>query len=80
MHQGASTVKWIADPCLVLYESDLKLYFNFEFCEGKFHRHLRNMFCKAKQIMLTKQFQEKSSYLKDNAHGVQVGDIEQATI
>ena len=33
---GASTVKWTCpDPCLVLSESDSKLYTNFEFCEEK---------------------------------------------
>ena len=33
---GASTVKWTnLDPCLMLSESDSKLYTNFEFGEEK---------------------------------------------
>ena len=39
---GASMVKWTArNPCLVLSESDSKLYTSFKFCEEKNHRHLR---------------------------------------
>ena len=39
---GASMVKWIAhDPCLVLSDSDSKLYTNFEFCKER-NRNLKN--------------------------------------
>ena len=31
VHEGASMVKWIANPCLMLSESDSKLYTNFVF-------------------------------------------------
>ena len=37
---GASTMKWTTpDPFLVLNECVSKLCTNFEFCEGKNHRH-----------------------------------------
>jgi hypothetical protein len=33
-------MKWTTlDLCLVLSESDVKLYATFEFCEGKNHTH-----------------------------------------
>ena len=36
----ARMVKWtILDPCLVLSESDSKLYTNFDFVKEKNHRH-----------------------------------------
>ena len=49
---GASMVKYtIALLCIGSSESDLKLYNNFEFCEGKVHKHLRK-----KSIYKAKQF------------------------
>ena len=52
-------------PCIGLSESDSKLYTNFEFCEGKNHKHLKNtLIYKAKQFMLTIVFQEKSTYFR----------------
>ena len=49
-------VKWTApDPCLVLSESGSILCTNFEFCEEKNHRHLKNILIyKAKQFIMTK--------------------------
>ena len=39
--EGASMVKWtILDPCLVLSESDSKLYTDFDFVKEKNSRHL----------------------------------------
>ena len=61
---GASTVKYTTlVPCIGLSENDLKLYTNFECCEGKFHKHLKiTLIYKAKQFMLTIKIQEKSTY------------------
>ena len=79
---SASTIKWTAlDPCLVFSESNSKLYTRFKFCEGENHRHFKNILIyKAKQIMLTKNFQESLHILKDNASVVQVGYIEQVIV
>ena len=53
----------------------------FEFCEGKNHRHLeKKMIYKAKQFMMTKEFQKSLHILEDGARGVQVGDIEQVIV
>ena len=56
--------------------SDLKLYTNFEFCEGKIHAHFKNIpIYKAKQIMMIKIISKKSLHiLEDNTSGVQVSD------
>ena len=41
-------------PCIGLSESDSKLYTNFNFCEGKNHKQLKNtLIYKAKQFVLT---------------------------
>jgi hypothetical protein len=63
-------------------DGDSKLYTDFEFCEGKNHRHFENMLIyKAKQIMMTKINSKKSLHvLEDDASGVQVGDIEQVAV
>ena len=55
---GANMVKYITPlPYTCLSESVSKLYTNFEFCEGKNHKHLKNtLIYKAKQFMLTKLF------------------------
>jgi hypothetical protein len=54
--------------CIGLNESDSKLYIDFEVCEGKSHKQLKNILIyKAKQFMLTKQF-----WKKDGASRVQV--------
>jgi hypothetical protein len=49
-------VKWITpNPCLVLSESDSKLYTNLEWCEEKNHRHIKRILIyKAKQYMMKK--------------------------
>ena len=79
---GASTVKWIApDPCPILNQSGSKLYTNFKFCEENNHNLFRNILIyKAKQFMTTNQFQEKCTYFRDDASGVQVGDIEHVVV
>ena len=66
LNLGASMVKWTnPDPCLVLSESDSILCTNFEFCEEKSHRHLKNLLIyKFKQFMMTKKIQGKSTYLR----------------
>ena len=44
MLRVAGTIKWTTlDPCLVFSESDSKLYTNFEACEEKNLRHLKNI-------------------------------------
>ena len=43
------------DPCLVLSESDSKLYSNFEYCEERNHRHWKNILIyKARHFSMTK--------------------------
>jgi hypothetical protein len=80
--EGASTVKWIApDPCLVLSESDSKLYSNFELCEEKILDTSRNIGLQSQAIYDDKNNSKKSLHiLKDTASGVHVGGIEQATL
>jgi hypothetical protein len=76
-------VKWTApDPNLVFNESNSKLYTNFEFCEGKNHRHFKNIpIYKAKPIMMTKKNSKKIMRIfEGGASGVQVGDIEQVIV
>ena len=52
-------------PCIDLSGSDSKLYNDFEFCEGKNHKHLKNtLVYKGEQFILTKRFQEKSTYYR----------------
>ena len=64
LYMGASMVKWTTpNPCLVLSESDLKLYTNLELCEEINHRHIKRIY-KAKQYMMTKNFQEKPTYFR----------------
>ena len=52
---GASTLKWTyPDPCLVLSESDLKLYTNLEFSEEINSSYFMNILTyKAKKPMIT---------------------------
>ena len=46
--------------CIGLSESDSKLYPNFEFCEGKNHKLLKNtLIYKIKKFMLTKKKKKK---------------------
>jgi hypothetical protein len=48
------------DPCLVLSESDSKLYNNFEFFDEKYYKYLSNIFIyKAKHLMMTKKIPRK---------------------
>jgi hypothetical protein len=63
---GASTYEYTTPlPCVGLGESDSKLYTNFEFCEEKNKKQLKNILIyKAKQFMLPNVFQEKSTYLR----------------
>ena len=58
-------------------ESDSKLYTNFEFCEEKNHRDIKNIpIYKAKQIVMTKKNSKKNLHIfEGGASGVQVGDI-----
>ena len=54
---------------------------NLNFVKKKIHRHFLNIFIyMAKQFMMTKKIQVKSTFLEDGASGVQVGDIGQVTI
>ena len=56
MHLGASRVKWTThDPCLVLSETELILYTNFEVCDEKNHRHFKNILRTNLLIMITKK-------------------------
>jgi hypothetical protein len=67
---GASMVKDISPlPCIGLGESDSTLHTNFEFCEGKNHKHLKNtLIYKAKQFVLTKKIPRKNlRILEDGA-------------
>ena len=42
-------------PCIGLSNIDSKLYTNFDFYEGKYHKHSKNtLMYKAKEFMLTK--------------------------
>jgi hypothetical protein len=44
------------DPCLVLSESDSKLYTNFEFCEQKHHRYfIKILLYTTQQIVMTRK-------------------------
>ena len=79
MHVGASTEKvdnlWSR---MVFNEGDSNLYTNFEFCDEINHRHFKNILIyKAKQMLMTKWFREKSTYFRS---GVQVNDIEHVTV
>ena len=61
-----------------LSETNSKLYTNFEFCEGKNHKHFKNtLIYKAKQKILTKKFKKNLHILKDGASGVQVSGTKQ---
>jgi hypothetical protein len=57
---GAITVKWIVpNMCLVLGESDSKLYAKFVFCKENY-RHFKNkLLYKAKKIMMTEKIIRK---------------------
>ena len=66
-YEGASTIKWTTPyPCLVLTESDLILCPNFKLFWRKIHRHFKYILLiyKAKQFMMTKESQEKSTYFR----------------
>ena len=82
-YKGASTVNWTTpNTCLVLSESDPKLYTNFEVCEEKdpwtFKKHID---LQSQAIYDDKNDSKKSLHiLEDSASGVQVGDIEQAIV
>jgi hypothetical protein len=56
-----SMVKYTTSlPCIGLRESGSKPYTNFDFCEGKNHKHLNiTLHYKAKQFMLTNYFSRK---------------------
>ena len=58
---GASKVKWTThDPCLVFSECVSVLYTNFEFYEGKNHKHFKSkLIYKAKHITMTKNIPRK---------------------
>jgi hypothetical protein len=61
---GTSSVKYKTPlPCISLSESDTKIYYKFEFCEGKHHKHLRNtLIYKAKQFKLPNVFFSRKVY------------------
>ena len=67
-------------PCISFSESDLNLYTNVEFCEGKDHKDFKStLIYNVKQFMLI--FSPRKVYiLEDGASGVQVGDIEQVIV
>jgi hypothetical protein len=74
--KGASMVKYTTPLSSInLNESDTKLYTNFEFCEGKNHKQLKNtLIYKAKQFTLTRRISRKAYiFLEDNASSVQEG-------
>ena len=80
---GANKVKWTThDPCLVLSESVSMLCSNYEFCEKKNHRHLKNIsIYEAKHFLMTKKKSKKNLHiLEDGANDVQVSDIEQVIV
>ena len=53
---GASTVNYTSPaPCISLSEIELKLYTNFEFCEGKTYRHLEKHIDLQSQAMYVDQ-------------------------
>ena len=65
----------------MLSESDLILCTKFKFCEEKYHRLIRTYWStQPSTLWWQTQFQEKCTYLRDGASGVQVGDIEQVTL
>ena len=66
---GASMVKYTTPlPCIVWSESDSKLRTNFELCDEKYHKHLKNTLVhKTKQFVLTRKLQEK---IQDDASRV----------
>ena len=61
-------------PCIGLSESDLRLYPNFEFCEGKNHKHLENTFDVQSQAIYVdnKKFKKSLHILEDGVSNVQV--------
>ena len=63
MHRSASTVKWIADPWLVLCEGDLKLHIHFEICEGKFHRYFKKYVLQSQANYVDKNNSEKCLHI-----------------
>ena len=61
--------------CISLNESDSKLYIDFGFCEGKNHKHLKNILIyKANHLMLTFFF-EKSLHILENESSSVLVDI-----
>ena len=66
MHSlGACTVKYTTSlPCIGSSESDSKLYTNFKFREGKFHKHLKNTINLQRQaIYVDKRNRKKNSHI-----------------
>ena len=79
--------EWRApDSCLVLSESDSKLYTNCEFCEENNHRHSKNILIhKSQAIYDDKNNSKKSLHIfrrrcKWCASSVQVDNVEQANV
>ena len=66
----------------MLSESDSILYNNFEFCEGKNHRHCKkHINLQSQAVYDDKKNSKKNLHILENgASGVQVGDIEQMTV
>jgi hypothetical protein len=61
-------------------ESDSILYTIFWICEGKNHRHLKNIDIYSQTIYIDKIFKRSLHILEDGAKCVQVDNIEQVTI
>ena len=72
-------VKWTThDLCLVASESDFKSCTNFEFCEEKIINTKKVYWS---TLSNDKNNSKKSLHIvEDGASGVQVGDIEMATV
>ena len=63
---GARIVKYATSlPCIGLSESVSKLYINFEFCEGKNHKHMKNIDLQSQEFYVDYLFlQENSTYFR----------------
>ena len=60
---GAITVKYTTTlPCIG--ESTSKLYTNFEFCEGKNYKRIKNSSLQSQAIYVDKKIQEKFTYFR----------------
>ena len=66
------------DPCLVVSESDSKLYTNFEFCEEKIHRNFKKHIDLQSQAIYDEKKDSKKSLhnLEDCASRAQIVYIE----